>query len=205
MNILSRLLPRQVEYFDLFEQHAAITAKAAAAFAVWARGEPLTPIKPFEREADHVVHLCMDALNKTFITPIERLDIHRLITALDDITDHIEAAASKIGLYGVTEPRAEMAAMADALSEGVQRIGEAVAGLRDMRKPDVILEKCDEISRIEERGDRAHADALRRLFADVKDPITIIKWKDIIEDVENALDACDMVSNIVVRVVLESK
>ena len=87
MGFFNRLLPRQVAYFDLFEQHAAITVKAAQALALWAHGEPLPAIKPLEREADHIVHMCMDALNKTFITPIERLDIHRLITALDDIAD----------------------------------------------------------------------------------------------------------------------
>jgi hypothetical protein len=207
--MLRRILPRETSFFDFFDRHAQLTIRGAKEFLdlvttttnVTARAKH---IKEIEHEADVVTHQCVEALHRTFVTPMERDDIHRLITRMDDIMDFIEAAAEQIALYELEEMTPEARALADVLVRAAQDVAEAVHGLRSLKNSTAILELCIEINRLENEGDSILRNAVARLFKEEKDPLMIIKWKEIYEDLENATDRCEDVANIIEGVVLEN-
>jgi uncharacterized protein len=207
--VFGRLLPREMSFFDFFERHAALTLEGAKAFRDLAAPGSDVPaaakrIKEMEHQADTVTHQCVEALHKTFITPIERDDVHRLISRMDDILDYIEAAAERITLYDVTEMTPEMRELAQVLVKAIDKVGVALRGLRDMKHAEPILEACVDVNRLENEGDAILRIAVARLFREAKDPILIIKWKEIYENLESATDRCEDVANIVEGIVLEN-
>jgi predicted phosphate transport protein (TIGR00153 family) len=143
-------------------------------------------------------------LHKTFITPLDRNDIYRLITKMDDVMDYVEAAAERISLYEILEMRPEAPELAHVLLTSAERVLEAVAGFRDLKRSELILEKCVEINRLENEADAVLRRALARLFREERDPITIMKWKEIYELLETATDRCEDVANIIEGVILEN-
>ena len=161
-------------------------------------------IKEIEHETDVITHRCVEALHKTFITPIERDDIYRLITKMDDIMDFIEAAAERIGLYELTTMTPEVVDLSDTLVRQTQEVEEAIRGLRDLKHPKRILEKCVDINRLENEADAILRRALARMFKEEKDPILIIKWKEVYEHLENATDRAEDVANIIEGAVLDN-
>lgn len=206
--MFGRFLPRETSFFDFFEQHAALTvAGAKELLATVLAGENVAAramrVKELEHEADTVTHRCMEALHKTFITPIERNDIHRLISGLDDILDLIEAAARRLRLYEITTVRAELRQMADVVQRSAEAVQRAVNGLRDMRNAGRILAVCVEINDLENEADTIHSDAVTRLFREEPDPIAVIKLKEIYDRIERATDRCEDVANIIEGIVLE--
>jgi len=206
--MLNRLLPRETSFFDFFERHAALTVEGAKEFlslvTTAANIEPKTRrIKEIEHETDVITHQCVEALHKTFITPIERDDIHRLITKMDDVMDWVEAAADRIQLYGIQKMTPELKDLADTLVRATEEVQQAIKCLRDMRNAEQILKKCVDINRLENEADTILRSAVARLFREEKDPIEVIKWKEIYESLENATDRCEDVANILEGVVLE--
>jgi predicted phosphate transport protein (TIGR00153 family) len=207
--VFGRLLPRETSFFDFFEQHAQLTLDGARAFrelvelganvSVMAKR-----IKEIEHEADTVTHRCVEALHKTFITPIERDDVHRLISRMDDILDALEAAAERISLYEIVEMTPEVRELAQVLVKASDKVALALRGLRDMKHAEPIIEACVDVNRLENEGDAILRIAVARLFREAKDPITVIKWKEIYENLENATDRCEDVANIVEGIVLEN-
>jgi uncharacterized protein Yka (UPF0111/DUF47 family) len=143
-------------------------------------------------------------LHKTFITPIDRNDIYRLITKMDDIMDMVEAAADRLALYDVKEMTKEVADLARCLVSGAEHVLGAVSGIRDLSKSQAILQHCIEVNRLENVADSILRGALARLFREEKDPIAIIKWKEIYETLESATDRCEDVANIIEGVLLEN-
>ncbi|MBI4511916.1 MAG: DUF47 domain-containing protein [Deltaproteobacteria bacterium] len=206
--MFGKLLPRETSFFDFFERHAALTVEGAKEFlSLASTGANVGPkskrIKEIEHETDVITHHCVEALHKTFITPIERDDIHRLITRMDDIMDFIEAAAERIALYEIREMTPEVRDLADVLVRSTEEVEEALKGLRDMAHADMVVKKCIDINRLENEADAILRNAVARLFKEERDPITIIKWKEIYEHLENATDRCEDVANIIEGVVLE--
>jgi uncharacterized protein len=206
--MLSRLLPRETSFFDFFERHAALTIQGTKEFEELAKGGgPVGPrakrIKEIEHETDVITHDCVTALHGTFITPIERDDIHRLITRMDDIMDYVEAASERIALYELTEMTPEIRELARVLVKATEKIQEALRGLRDMKHAKLVQEKCIEINSLENEADAILRIAVARLFKEEKNPITIIKWKEIYEALEEATDRCEDVANIIEGVILE--
>ncbi|HEV8321746.1 MAG TPA: DUF47 family protein [Myxococcota bacterium] len=206
--MLEKLLPRETSFFDFFERHAALTVEGAKEFlslvSTGANIESKTRrIKEIEHETDVITHQCVEALHKTFITPIERDVIHRLITKMDDVMDFVEAASERIALYGVTDMTPEVKDLADVLVRAAQEVERALRGLRDMKNAPMILQKCIDINRLENDADAILRSAVARLFREEKDPITVIKWKEIYENLETATDRCEDVANIIEGVVLE--
>jgi predicted phosphate transport protein (TIGR00153 family) len=207
--MLRRLLPRETSFFDFFEKHAALTIRGAEALRDL-MAEAANPaakakvVKEIEHEADVVTHACVEALHKTFITPIERDAIHMLISRMDDIMDYIEAAADRVALYNLNEMTVEAKALADVLVRATEHVAEAVRGLRDMKNSRAILARCVEVNRLENEGDTILRNAVAKLFREEKDPIMVIKWKEVYEDLENATDRCEDVANIIEGVVLEN-
>ncbi|MBI4229903.1 MAG: DUF47 domain-containing protein [Planctomycetes bacterium] len=206
--MLGRLLPRETSFFDLFEKHAAITVQGAIEFQNLMADSSGTAhkckrIKEIEHEADTITHACVEALHKTFITPLDRDEIYRLITKLDDVMDYIEAASERIALYDLTSMTQDAKDLASVLVRATQGVEEAIHGLRNLADAREIVRKCIEINRLENEGDAVLRTAVARLFREEKDPIQIIKWKEIYENLENATDRCEDVANIIEGIVLE--
>jgi predicted phosphate transport protein (TIGR00153 family) len=202
------LLPRDTSFFDAFEQQGRKTVEGCQAFLTLtedlARASVhAKAIKVIEEECDSITHRVVESLHKTFITPIDRNDIYRLITKMDDVMDFIEAAAERIHLYDVRVTTKEVGDLARVLVASAERVLEAVSGLRNLKNPQVILEKCVEINRLENEADALLRGTLAKLFREEKDAITIIKWKEIYELLETATDRCEDVANIIEGVVLE--
>jgi len=206
--MFGRLLPRETSFFDFFERHAAITVEGAQEFlSLASTGANVLAkakrIKEIEHEADTITHHCVEALHKTFITPIERDDIYRLITKMDDIMDYVEAAAERIALYKLTQMNSDVKDLADVLLRATLEIQQAVRLLRSMENAAAISKKCIDINRLENEADSLLRSAVARLFDEEQDVRQIIKWKEVYENLENATDRCEDVANILEGVVLE--
>lgn len=206
--MFGRLLPREKSFFDFFEQHAAKTVEGTQEFLSLAStganvAAKAKRIKEIEHECDTITHHCVEALHKTFITPIERDDIYRLISKMDDIMDFIEAAAERIALYKLTQMTPDVKDLADVLLRATQELEQTVKLLRNMENADAISKKCIDINRLENEADSILRAAVARLFDEEKDTKTIIKWKEIYENLESASDRCEDVANIIEGVVLE--
>ncbi len=203
------LLPKDRTFFDDFEQQARKTVEGCQAFRALA--EDLTSataksreIKVLEEQCDAITHGVVEKLHKTFITPFDRNDIYRLITKMDDIMDFVEAASERLALYEIRTTTKELGDLARVLVAGSERVLEAVSGLRNLKNPQIVLEKCVEINRLENEADALLRGTLAKLFREEKDPVAIIKWKEIYEMLETATDRCEDVANIIEGVVLEN-
>jgi predicted phosphate transport protein (TIGR00153 family) len=206
--MFGRLLPKEVSFFDFFEEHAALIVDGSAEFlSLVTSGVNIDAkakrIKEIEHETDVITHRCVEALHRTFITPIDPDNIHRLITKMDDVMDFIEAASERISLYEVREMTPEVKQLADVLARAAKDLLEACRGLRNLKDPKTILKKCVDINRLENEADAILRGALARLFREEKDAVTIIKWKEIYEDLESAADRCEDVANIIEGLVLD--
>jgi predicted phosphate transport protein (TIGR00153 family) len=206
--MFGRFLPRETSFFDFFEQHAALTIEGTKEFLSMVTTGANIPAKcrrisDIEHETDTITHRCVEALHKTFITPIDRDQIHRLITRMDDIMDYVEAAAERIELYELTTMTADCRDLADALHRAAQQVEGAVRGLRTLKEPQQTLKLCIDINRLENETDAILRRSVARLFKDEKDPILVIKWKEIYENLESAADRCEDVANIIEGVILE--
>ena len=204
-----RLLPHDASFFAHFEHQGKKTVEGCRAFLemveqpgnMEARAER---VKQIEHECDEITHAVVEALHKTFITPIDRNDIYRLITKMDDIMDYVEAAADRLALYDIPTMTKEAGELARCLVDSAEHVLGAVSSIRDLGKPNGILQHCIEINRLENVADGILRSALARLFREERDPIAVIKWKEIYETLESATDRCEDVANIIEGVVLEN-
>ena len=207
--MLKKLMPRETSFFEFFERHAAATvrgcrelldlANTGSDFEARARR-----IKDIEHEADSITHDCVEALHRTFITPIDRDQIHLLISRMDDIMDYVETVSDQCVLYNIDHMTPAAQELAAVLLESTGHIEGAVKGLRDMKHAEKISEHCIEVNRLENQGDALLRKAVARLFDEEKDPVAIIKWKEIYENLEIATDRCEDVANIIEGIVLEN-
>jgi len=204
-----RLLPHDASFFAHFEQQGKKTVEGCRAFLEMVE-QPgdlerrAERVKQIEHECDEITHAVVESLHKTFITPIDRNDIHTLITKMDDIMDFVEAAADRLALYEIPTMTKEVGDLARCLVQSAEHVLGAVSGIRDLGKPNGILQHCIEINRLENVADNILRSALARLFREEKDPIAVIKWKEIYETLESATDRCEDVANIIEGVVLEN-
>ena len=206
--MFGRLLPRETSFFDYFEEHAALTIEGTKEFLSMVSTAANIPAKcrrisDIEHETDTITHRCVEALHKTFITPIDRDQIHRLITRMDDVMDYVEAAAERIELYEITTMTNDVRDLADVLHRSAQQVEGAVRGLRDLKDTHATLKLCIDINRLENEADAILRRSVARLFKEEKDPIVVIKWKEIYENLESASDRCEDVANIIEGVILE--
>jgi predicted phosphate transport protein (TIGR00153 family) len=209
-NLLARLLPGGdgEQFFDLFEQHAALTREAAALLAAMVRdgADPARQaerVKDVEHQGDEITHRLIERLHSTYITPLDRGDIHRLISRLDDVLDLVYASAERIWLYDIVEMEAEAGELAEVLRRAVDAVAAAVHGLRDLRDRTTLIAHCTEINRLENEGDQLLRRAVARLFRERRDPIHVLKWKEIYDYLEEAIDRCEDVANVIEGVALE--
>ena len=204
-----RLLPHDASFFAHFEHQGKKTVEGCRAFLemIEQPGNMETRaerVKQIEHECDEITHAVVEALHKTFITPIDRNDIYTLITKMDDIMDFVEAAADRLALYEIPAMTKEVGDLARCLVQSAEHVLGAVSSIRDLGKPNGILQHCIEINRLENVADGILRSALARLFREEKDPIAVIKWKEIYETLESATDRCEDVANIIEGVVLEN-
>jgi len=206
----SRLLPASGggQFFDLFEQHAERTREAAALLAKMVRDpgnleQQAERVKGVEHLGDEITHTVIERLHQTFITPMDRDDIHRLISRMDDVLDLVWASAERLWLYRPKRLEPEFGQLADVLLRAAEEICAAMRGLRDLRDRKTLIAHCTEINRLENEGDAILRRAVARLFEDGSDPIHVIKCKEIYDNLENAIDRCEDVANVIEGVALE--
>jgi uncharacterized protein len=202
------LLPRDTSFFDLFDQLSGKVLDAARALEEmlekWDRLEArVREMKDLEHECDAITHRTFDKLNLTFITPLEREDIHELTSRLDDIVDHIDSTASRLVIYGVKKPTDEAKLLAQVLTRTCIEVQKAVSGLRNLKDPELLSRTSVEINRLENESDDILRLALKRLFEQKNgDVLEVIKLKEIYEKLESAVDRCEDVANVIQAVVL---
>ncbi|HJW69888.1 MAG TPA: DUF47 family protein [Candidatus Binatia bacterium] len=206
--MLRWLLPRDEDFFGLFERHAALTVEGAREMQRLVQGGQnvrtrAARIKEIEHETDVITHACVERLHKTFITPFDRDDIHRLITRMDDVMDYIDSAAIAVMLYELTDMTPPVRELADVLVRSTESVAVAVSGLKNVKQSKPILDACIEVNRLENEGDEILRGALADLFRGAKDPLLVLKWKEVYEALENATDRCEDVANVIEGVVLE--
>ena len=158
-------------------------------------------IKSLEHAGDVITHDIMTRLNQTFITPFDREDIHELASTIDDVLDLIDAVAARLVMYHIVAIKPGVVDLAKTVSEATRIIVEAI---RVLEKEDHILDYCAEINRLENQADRQCRALLAELFDQEKDPVQIIKWKEIIETLEFAADKCEDVANVIKGVTLKN-
>jgi uncharacterized protein Yka (UPF0111/DUF47 family) len=203
------LLPREEVFFDLFEQAARNVHDGALALVDLLENFVDVPqkakkVKDIEHAGDKITHTTIERLNKTFITPIDREDIHDLICRIDDILDLIDTAVSRLMLYKIEKPTDDAKALGKVLVHATKIITELVPQMRNLKKTDALIQQCIAIHTQENEGDRIEQHALASLFENGHDPVLIIKWKDIYEDLEAATDRCEDVANVVEGIVLKN-
>ena len=203
-----RLIPREESFFDLFEQLSDILLRATGLLVeatehVETLAESAKRLERLEHDGDQVTHELMKRLNRTFITPIDREDIHELATALDDILDLIEATTEQFILYKVTAMSPAAPQLAHVIQQQVNEIHHVMPKLRHLRH-EHIMEHCVEINRLENAGDRLLRDSIAALFDGEPDPLAVIKWRDIYMLLESATDKCEDVANVIEGIVLKN-
>jgi uncharacterized protein len=204
--LLQRLLPREEGFFDLFRKQAENINSGSEAFLkllLHYTGVPeqVQNIKAIEHAGDEITHQTFRMLNKTFITPFDREDIHELCSTMDDVIDLIDAAASRFVLYRVESLRVGTLDLARVL---VSATKELAAAIRAIEMPDTAMKHCIEINRYENESDRICRTLIAQLFDEEKDPVQIIKWKEIFEVMETAVDKCEDVANVIESIILKS-
>ncbi len=204
-SLLRRMLPHEDTFFDLFNKQAEniqVGAKALVDLLAHYTGVPeqAQNIKAIEHAGDDITHNIFRKLNQTFITPFDREDIHQLCSQIDDVLDLIDAAASRFALYRVDKIRPGTIELAQILHGATE---EVVAAVYALGRPDSALEHCIEINRLENESDRVCRTLIAQLFDEEKDPVQIIKWKEIFEVMETAVDKCEDVANVIEDVILK--
>jgi predicted phosphate transport protein (TIGR00153 family) len=207
--LLMRFIPREEKFYDLFEELADKIEEGGKLFLDMLLNYDsfetrLVKLKEIEHEADDITHRTYEKMHTTFLTPIDREDIHALVNKMDSILDMTEAAAVRMSLYKIKAPKEELFQQARILNEATAKVKLIVCGLRDMKNAKMILDACVEINTLENAGDQILRATMARLFEHETDPFELIKWKEIFERFEDALDICEDVSNIVEGIVLKN-
>ena len=203
------LLPKDTVFFDLFEGLANHAVSSAEHLRTLARQfpditGPLQKIREEEHAGDELAHQALDRLDRTFITPFDREDIHTLIGELDDIIDTTDALAKRFPLFHVKKMEPIFLQQAELLVAATIVVREAVHRLRKDRKLSELREQLIDIHHKESQGDDNHHAAMSRLFEGGTEPLEVIKWKELYDYIENAIDGCEDVGNTLERIVLKN-
>jgi predicted phosphate transport protein (TIGR00153 family) len=202
-----KLFPKEKDFFVIFDKAATNLVKATSLLVsllenfdnIETRAKEIYEV---EQDGDILTHDIMKHLNSTFLTPIDREDIHCLASRIDDVLDLVWGAVDRLVVFKIETSTKEVISIAKSLHETTQVIHKTIKELKSKNYSHV-QEHCIEINRLENHIDRTFRDALGKLFDDVKDPITIIKWKEIYEHLEEAADKCEDVANILESIVLK--
>lgn len=202
-----RLTPQKREFYDLFTQASANARDIARALVElledWPHDkERLRDIRELEREGDRLTHEVVNLLNRTFVTPFDRDDMYRLASVIDDICDHVDEAADNIDAYEVRDVPEKARQQAEVIHRAASRLHEAVElleGFRDSKRQLVALRE------LEDEGDRLVREAVAELFRSGVEPLTIIRWKDIHAQLEEAVDACENAADVLEAILVKNR
>ncbi|HWB43140.1 MAG TPA: DUF47 family protein [Gemmatimonadales bacterium] len=196
-----RLLPRDEKFFDLFSAVASVTTEAAKLLQDLLQAEPqrrgviVDQIKRLEHQADEVTHEVVTRLDRVFITPLDREDIHLLASRLDDVIDLIDGTARRLLMFRAGKSPEGAVLIADVIGRAVAELQSAVRAL-EKNRAGTVLEACVQVKRLEEEGDSLYHEWLGRLFEGEPDPLTVIKWKEIYDNLEKTLDFIEDAANV---------
>jgi predicted phosphate transport protein (TIGR00153 family) len=202
------LIPQKREFYDLYNRAAANAVAIAQALIELLERFPegsdglVRNIKELEHEGDRLTHEVVDLLNRTFVTPFDRDDMYRLAGALDDICDHVDDAAEKITGYGVREIRSQATEQAKVIHRSAEKLREAIAqleGFKDSQR------QLIELRELEDEGDRIVRQALSELFNGGSDAIALVRWKDIHEALEEAVDSCENAADVLEAILVKNR
>jgi predicted phosphate transport protein (TIGR00153 family) len=202
------LVPQRREFFELYNREAANTMAIAHQLEVLLDRFPdkseaiLREINELEHVGDGLTHDLVDLLNRTFVTPFDRDDMYRLAGALDDVCDHVDEAAGKIAGYGVQAIRVQAREQARVIRQAAGKLADAVAlleGFKDSRR------QLTELRELEDVGDRILHDSVSTLFLAQADPLSVIRWKDIHESLEEAVDACKYAADVLEAILVKNR
>ena len=199
------LLPRDEKYFERFTEMAQRIHESARILDEFFRNaSPVSivadQIKRLEHECDEISHEILRGIDRTFITPIDREDIHRLAVRLDDVIDLIDGTVRRLSAFNISEPTAPGRKLSAIIVQITEEMVEAVGALRKQKG---VIEHCIRMKKLENEGDVAYQEAVASLFRDPISPIEIIKWKDIYEQMEECIDHCEVVAHVLESVILK--
>jgi predicted phosphate transport protein (TIGR00153 family) len=203
------LVPQRKEFFRLYNS-AAANAVAISRLLVDLLGRKpdgetadlIREIKELEHEGDRLTHDVVDLLNRTFVTPFDRDDMYRLATALDDVCDHVDEAAGHIVGYGIQDVRPAALAQGEVIARAATKLQEAVGqlqGFRDSKR------QLIELRELEDEGDRLNHEAIAELFQSADDALYVIRWKDVHESLEEAVDACENAADVLEAILVKNR
>lgn len=207
MNVKEWILPQDKSFFDQIEaisRNVLVASNELYELLINYEnvGDKRKKIKDIEHTGDEMIHDMFTRLGKTFITPLDRADLRRLVSALDDIVDHIYAISNRLQLYEIKKPTQEMIDFTELLVRLVGTLHDAVKALKQKRDWDLIKERCVEANRLENMGDEILNNAVAKLFKE-NDPVEIMKLKEIYEYFEQATDKCEDVADVIRDIVME--
>jgi predicted phosphate transport protein (TIGR00153 family) len=207
--MFGRFMPTEGKFFEIFNEHATCIVSASRELELLIDNLPQAEthkqnVQKAEKAADRLTHEVIDLLHKTFITPLDRDEIHKLITTMDDILDLLEDVATAISLYDVQAVTSEASQLAHICTTTCEHVQSAVRLLSDMKQARQILAACEEIDRLESEADRVLRAAMSKLFREEDNVKTVIKLKAIYELLETVTDKCEDVANIIEGIVLEN-
>lgn len=193
-----RLIPRDEKFFDLFSELATrLTASARLLIRLFTEPGKLeehsASIKALEHEADVITHDVIMRLDRSFVTPLDREDIYLLASRLDDVIDLLDGTARRAKMFHITEAKDPAKRMSEILARCAESIEAAV---KEMKRPKLIAQRAKEIKLLEEEGDAVYHEAVGGLFAGQPDPLEVIKWKELYDTLETAIDQCEDVANV---------
>lgn len=206
--MFSKMMSQKLDFFDLFERHSKTTVEGTALLAETLAGWPATKnnvgrIEEAEHNCDNITHMTIDLMRRTYITPFERDEIRHLISRLDDIMDHAQGAASRLMLFKIESVPSHLVELGQVLAKATERVHQAVLLLRHIKKAEAIQVHAREINSLENEGDQILKAGLADLFENEKDPIVIMKLKEVYERMEAATDRCEDVANVLEGILIE--
>lgn len=205
MRFRFRLIPEEHRFFEVFEEMGNKVNEGAQALVAIFRDytdmeRGVGRIFDIEHEGDEITHEVIHRLNTTFITPFDRMDIHKLVSALDDVLDHIEAAAEFLQLHNIERPLPQALELAETLAQSAQVTADALPNLRHLKE---LPAYWIEINRLENEGDRLFRRTVAELFSGDYPALEVLKWTDIVEEVEEGIDGLEDVANIIEGIALK--
>jgi uncharacterized protein len=207
MRLSQLFAPKEREFFDLFEEAGTNCVRAAdlleRMLQQWPdHGELARDVLVCEHEGDRITHDIIQRLNQTFVTPFDREDIIALASGIDDVIDFIEEVADLMGLYRIEAPMAQAEQLATVLAQACRAVNTAIPRLRDFKS----IRECKvEVNRLENEGDRISREAVASLFERGIDPMMVIRWKDIFERLEDAIDSTETAANILEGIIIKNR
>ncbi len=204
-----RIIPKEEAFFDLFKAQAVNVVEGAVLLKDLLEDytdvdQKRMKIEKVESQGDEIAHKIMEKLNMTFITPMDREDIHALSSALDDILDYINATSQRLDLYGVTSIHTGAKDLANIILRAAEETEALIENMKNLKDIKNMKSRWIEVNRLENEGDKVSRNAIAGLFKNEQNPIEVIKWKELYEHLETAIDKCEDAANIVESVALKN-